>query len=110
MERSQVVVWYRRWAKRVKEKFMQYNSGEATLTQLDATINQLPSAALSVSCEGLEVLEVEFGFGLRRATLGKETWMNPHQFITLPQAFREWKIIIFTTFIQANYLKLITSQ
>ncbi|KXG50470.1 uncharacterized protein PGRI_069610 [Penicillium griseofulvum] len=87
MERLQDVVWYRRWAKRVKEKFMQYNSGEATLTQLDATINQLPSATMSVSCETLEVLEVEFGFGLRRATLGKEAWMNPHQFITLPQAF-----------------------
>ncbi|KAJ5437493.1 hypothetical protein N7445_006037 [Penicillium cf. griseofulvum] len=55
------------------------DTGEATLTQLDATVNELPSATMSVSCEGLGMPEVEFGFGLRRATLDKEAWMHPHR-------------------------------
>ncbi|OQE21520.1 hypothetical protein PENFLA_c014G08316 [Penicillium flavigenum] len=60
---TQDIEWYSRWVKQVKEEFKQYNSGEATLTQLDATISQVPSA------------------------IKTQAWMDPHQFITLPQVF-----------------------
>jgi hypothetical protein len=90
---TQDIEWYRRWVKEVKEEFKQYNSGEATLTQLDATISQVPSTIKTVSCEGLVARDVEFGFGIRYGPYGKQAWMDPHQFITLPQVFCKWKMI-----------------
>lgn len=91
---TQDIEWYRRWAQRVKEKFKQYNSGEATLTQFDATISQVPSAIKTMSCERLVAPDVEYGFGLRKAT-GSPPWMYPSHFITLPQVFCKWKMIYY---------------
>ncbi|KAJ6132403.1 hypothetical protein N7471_007618 [Penicillium samsonianum] len=66
----QHIKWYREWAK-----------------CFEATLKQQPKETLTVSCEGLQIQEIEFGFGLHEAPLGRKAWMNPYQFVTLPKAF-----------------------
>lgn len=74
-----------------QSKFENYRTGQATLPQFEATLKQQPKETLTVSCEGLQIQEIEFGFGLHEAPLGRKAWMNPYQFVTLPKAFCEWK-------------------